>query len=419
MSTNEPLTVQVPWNHQEDETMKKMKRSESKSGFSALTRPRATSIMTFDSTIDGSLTSSNEPLIFKVPWNYQEDETMKTMKRSESRSGISALTRATSMMTFDSTIDGSLKTQRYYDEEMGEYFPLMKKKVSFSGFILPTVYGSTGIDSYETLSECSYNTGIEDDISDSDISYCVGSEEDEECNLDPSPVTKLHEFKENIESSSNIKTHEHDSIFTVISKYLVLASQNVKSKASKVKGAKRHQPAPQFPISECAWTFTGSFIIIFLLSYISINIPFWNDKGHAFPLGPFGALTTLQYSLGDAPPAQPRSVILGSTLAGCIALCFSYIPETIMSIAVRIAFATSTSIAMMALLGIMHPPGGAIALVFAMGGYHWGHLLLTLCGCYLAIFVAVIINNLNGRRQYPQYWHFGASFENLFSRFCN
>mmetsp|Transcript_18819 Transcript_18819/g.21791 ORF Transcript_18819/g.21791 Transcript_18819/m.21791 type:complete len:285 (+) Transcript_18819:241-1095(+) len=273
--------------------------------------------------------------------------------------------------------------------------------------------------SWDNLSECSYiSIVVEDDKSDdsSDTSYI--DSEDEEWNIGLYPVkeVKVDKFKHFF---SDTNTFGNVPISKIISHNVNSLSHNINSKASKVKGAKRHQPAPQFPISECAWTFTGSFIIIFLLSYISINIPFWNDKGHAFPLGPFGALTTLQYSLGDAPPAQPRSVILGSTLAGCIALCFSYIPETIMSIAVRIAFATSTSIAMMALLGIMHPPGGAIALVFAMGGYHWGHLLLTLCGCYLAIFVAVIINNLNGRRQYPQYWHFGASFENLFSRFCN
>ena len=64
----------------------------------------------------------------------------------------------------------------------------------------------------------------------------------------------------------------------------------------------------------------------------------------------------------------------------------------------------------MAAFGIMHPPGGAIALVFASGQFHWGHLLLTLCGCGIAVLLATFINNLNQKRQYPQYWDFAAPF---------
>ena len=54
---------------------------------------------------------------------------------------------------------------------------------------------------------------------------------------------------------------------------------------TKSKGLKEHQPVTQFPFSECAWTFSGSFTIIFLLSFLSSNITLWNTHGHAFPLG--------------------------------------------------------------------------------------------------------------------------------------
>lgn len=208
-------------------------------------------------------------------------------------------------------------------------------------------------------------------------------------------------------STTNDSTPEH------LSQHLLSLSHTFQAKA---KGAKSHEIAPRFDLSECMWTFSGSFIIVFIVSFLSTSIPFWNESGHAFPLGPFGALTTLQYSLNDSLPAQPRNVVLGSTLSGCIAMCTTYIPVTILPISVRIALATSSSIAMMAFLGIMHPPAGAIALVFAMGSHHWGHLLLTLCGCVIAVVVAVIVNNLNSRSQYPQYWHFLGPFEGLFCK---
>ena len=126
---------------------------------------------------------------------------------------------------------------------------------------------------------------------------------------------------------------------------------------TKSKGVKDHQSAPKLSVSECIWCFTGSFTIISILCFLSSAITLWNDHGYAFPLGPFGALTTLQYSLIDAAPAQPRNTILGSTLSGCIAMFTTYIPEEIIPSPIRIAFATSLSIALMASLGIMHPPG--------------------------------------------------------------
>ncbi len=254
------------------------------------------------------------------------------------------------------------------------------------------------------------------------------------------------------ESSRSYKIEESETdegtLIRVIIDNVVAASVMVKEKS---KGIKSYQSAPHFSLSECAWTFSGSFTIIFLLCFISANITLWNEHGgYAFPLGkfeeligvdsmstfwhplspsppqisqmlhyntftvflgPFGALTTLHYSLGDCPPAQPRNVILGSTLSGSIALLTTYIPETIISSTVRIAFATSFSIASMAALGIPHPPGGAISLVFALGHHHWGHLLLTICGCWIAVFLATVTNNLNDKRQYPQYWDFTSPFK--------
>lgn len=78
---------------------------------------------------------------------HENNETIKPMKRSRSNSVFSLLTRATSIMTSESSED---------DNDNGHTFKALKKKVSFSGIsILPTVYGSTESDD----DECSCLTG--------------------------------------------------------------------------------------------------------------------------------------------------------------------------------------------------------------------------------------------------------------------
>jgi CBS-domain-containing membrane protein len=186
----------------------------------------------------------------------------------------------------------------------------------------------------------------------------------------------------------------------------MIVSKGIQVK-EKAKGVEDSTDVPYFPVSECMWTFVGSFSILSLITFLSSCIALWNEEGKAFafPLGPFGALTTLQCSLTDAAPAQPRNVLCGSTLCGFIALLSTYIPEEIVPLWLRISLATSASISAMARLGIMHPPGGAIALVFSMGGHTFIHLVFTLMSCCLAVFIATVVNNLNDDRQYPRYWN--------------
>ena len=190
---------------------------------------------------------------------------------------------------------------------------------------------------------------------------------------------------------------------------IILKGTQVKEKA---KGVEDATDVPYFPVSECIWTFAGSFSILSLVTFLSTTIALWNDEGKAFafPLGPFGALTTLQCSLTDAAPAQPRNVLCGSALCGCIALLSTNIPEEIVPLWLRISLATSLSISSMARLGVMHPPGGAIALVFSMGGHGTIQLAFTLVCCSLAVLVSTVVNNLNENRQYPRYWNILAPF---------
>ncbi len=181
----------------------------------------------------------------------------------------------------------------------------------------------------------------------------------------------------------------------------------------KTFGEKMTRPPPAMSFPETTWVLVGTSITLILVSFLSSLTPWFkpltssrNSISYAFPLGPLGALATLQFSLTAAPASQPRNVIYGTFIAGSIGICFSYIPISILPHWLRLAVGTSSAITVMAKLGVTHPPGGALATVYCSGGYHWGHLVLSLIGCWVCILVSVIVNNLNERRQYPMYWSF-------------
>jgi len=181
----------------------------------------------------------------------------------------------------------------------------------------------------------------------------------------------------------------------------------VKFKASmvyeKTVGKKSAHPPPSVSYSESLWIFVGSSINLLLTSYLSQGILFWkNTNSYSFPVGPMGALATLQYGLTAAPASQPRNVMYGTFVAGAIALGFNEI--SVLPHWVRVSLGTSVAVTVMAKLGVLHPPAGSIAVLYASGEYHWGHLALSMLANLIAIGVSILVNNLNLKRQYPQYW---------------
>ena len=87
-----------------------------------------------------------------------------------------------------------------------------------------------------------------------------------------------------------------------------------------------------------------------------------------------------------------------------------YIPDEFLSPWVRAALAPATAIAAMNFLGLLHPPAGAAALIFAtappaLQSIKFMYLVFPLLvGNILSIIMATLINNLNKKREYPLYW---------------
>ncbi len=110
-----------------------------------------------------------------------------------------------------------------------------------------------------------------------------------------------------------------------------------------------------------------------------------------------------------APPAQPRNVIFGQSIATIIALSFSNISEDFMGMHIRVSLTTATAIAAMVLLGIPHPPAGATALIISRGDFTWQSLPAVIISNLIAIAMSTLINNISEKRQYPTFLYMGES----------
>jgi CBS domain-containing membrane protein len=120
-------------------------------------------------------------------------------------------------------------------------------------------------------------------------------------------------------------------------------------------------------------------------------------------VAPMGASAVLLFCLPASPLAQPWAVVGGNVVSGLVGVaCVQCLGSGPWSAAA----ATPLAIAAMFALRCLHPPGGAVALMVAIGGpaihalgyrFALGPVLLD---CLLMVAVAIVYNNLTGKR-YP------------------
>lgn len=123
--------------------------------------------------------------------------------------------------------------------------------------------------------------------------------------------------------------------------------------------------------------------------------------GAGWPLlvAPLGASAVLVFAFPASPLAQPWPVLGGNLLSAAIGLaCRHFIPAPELAT----ALAVGTAIAAMSLARCLHPPGGACALLAALGtpamaSHGWQGLMLPLAANVLALLaVGWAWNNLSG-----------------------
>lgn len=116
-------------------------------------------------------------------------------------------------------------------------------------------------------------------------------------------------------------------------------------------------------------------------------------------LAPAGASAVILFCLPHSPLGQPWSIAGGlmvSALAGIA--CGHWIQPLWLALPCAVALA----IWAMAALRCLHPPGGALAILMASQQAGWGTAATVATNVLGLLLAAMAINNLVGKRQYPQ-----------------
>lgn len=124
------------------------------------------------------------------------------------------------------------------------------------------------------------------------------------------------------------------------------------------------------------------------------------DAGVATLLAPLGATTVILYALPHSPLAQPWSLAGGLLLSSVVGYGAGY---CIQPPWLALSVGLGAAIWLTALLRCIHPPGGAMAVVFALAAQnHQLSLLTAVLNVFAALIAALAINNLLPGRRYPQ-----------------
>jgi len=132
-------------------------------------------------------------------------------------------------------------------------------------------------------------------------------------------------------------------------------------------------------------------------------------------LGSYGALATLLFAAPQAPLAQPRMVLGGHAVAILVAILMDRVSEPAYGMAfipkeLAWGLAPALAITSMQMLGLTHPPAGAIVLVYLMEPLEIRQMGLffyipAYIGCFILVLCAIIINNaFSFRPAYPRFW---------------
>ena len=138
------------------------------------------------------------------------------------------------------------------------------------------------------------------------------------------------------------------------------------------------------------------------------------SSGMPWLVAPIGASAVLVFAVPASPLAQPWAVVGGTTLSALVGvLCAMLIPYPAFAGAAAVAVA----IGVMFWLRCLHPPGGAAALLSALGGVSLSFVVFpVLVNCLVLVLAGVLYNRLTGRR-YPHAQTVPASKADIGGRF--
>lgn len=182
------------------------------------------------------------------------------------------------------------------------------------------------------------------------------------------------------------------------------SSNMLKEYFGKMRGTTKSPPAVS--VSEIVWSWAGAFLGITAVAYINFNMLAGTDL--LMLIGSFGASAVLIYGAVRSPLAQPRNLVGGHVISAVIGVASYQMFNEHMWLASSAAVATA--IAFMHATKTLHPPGGATALIAVTGSeeiHRLGYLYAIIpvgLGALIMLAVALLVNNLNKNRRYPEFW---------------
>lgn len=163
----------------------------------------------------------------------------------------------------------------------------------------------------------------------------------------------------------------------------------------KLRGLSRAVP-PRPDFGQVVFIWLGGVIAITVVGLLALY------SHQPLVMGSFGASCFILFVVPDSPFAQPRNVIGGHCVSTLVGLLFYHFVGTEWW---SMALALGTTLSMMQILRVNHPPAGSNPLIVFLGGAGWSYLITpTLVGSTALVLVALLYNNLSKSRSYPTYW---------------
>ncbi len=173
----------------------------------------------------------------------------------------------------------------------------------------------------------------------------------------------------------------------------------------RMRGSTRGGP-PRVSMGEIFWSWVGAFAGIAAVGWVGRLLFAGQDL--SLLIGSIGASAVLVFGAPRSPLSQPRNLVVGHLVSALVGVvCWKLLQAHPWLAA---ALAVSTSVAVMHALRVLHPPGGATALIAVVGSpdIHALGFLYVLMPATLAplilLAVALLVNNLARTRHYPELW---------------
>jgi CBS-domain-containing membrane protein len=179
----------------------------------------------------------------------------------------------------------------------------------------------------------------------------------------------------------------------------------MKEYIQKLRGTSKSPPAVSQ--KEVFLSGLGGFLGIGAVALIHYS--FFDKSDFMMIMGSFGSSAVLLYGAPKSPLAQPRNLVGGHVLAATVGV-LAYTLFTGLPVFAA-AIGAAASIVIMHVTRTLHPPAGATALTYIIGGesiHKLGFLFVlipTLAGALVMLLVALIFNNIPKTRKYPEFWY--------------